>query len=172
MNELITKAMTFAQSAHNVQKYGDCYPYFKHLQDVYDILIEFGFTEKNDLDLLVAAWLHDTIEDTNTSFGDIRSRFGLHVADIVYCLTDELGRNRKERKEKTYPKIRSNPESIIIKVADRIANVRFSSTQDSGHIKMYQDEFTEFQYQLRIYKQIDSMWEHLEKITFQNIATK
>jgi hypothetical protein len=45
-------------------------------------------------------------------------------------------------------------------VADRIANVEFSSTQEGNHLEMYKKEFPDFQYNLRIYKQIDDMWDH------------
>lgn len=164
MTDEIKKAMAYAQKAHNVQVYGECYPYFKHLENVYNVLLQF---EIYDNDMLIAAWLHDCIEDTNTSYNDLKKEFGVDVAEIVYCVTDELGRNRIERKEKTYPKIRSNPKSVILKIADRIANVQFSIEQKSDHFKMYQNEHNNFQYELRIYKQVDSMWEYLEKITFQ-----
>jgi (p)ppGpp synthase/HD superfamily hydrolase len=115
---------------------------------------------------LAASFLHDVIEDTNTSYSDLKKEFDFNIAEIVYCVTDELGRTRKEKKEKTLPKIRSNPKSVILKVADRIANVEFSKKEGSNHFSMYQKEHTDFQYQLRIHRQIDSMWEHLEKILF------
>jgi hypothetical protein len=77
-----------------------------------------------------------------------------------------MGRNRIEKKAKTYPKIRSNPIAIVLKVADRIANVEFSSTQTTGYIGMYKKEHSDFEYHLRISNQISEMWEHLKKITF------
>ncbi len=62
---------------------------------------------------------------------------------IVYCVTDELGRNRKERKEKTYKKIRSNSDAIIIKLADRITNIMNSLI--NGHmIGIYKTEHQAF----------------------------
>jgi len=163
---MIRKARVFAQKAHNVQTYGEIYPYYKHPEDVYNVLLRFNFTEEKDLDLLVGAWLHDTVEDCAISYSDIKKEFGTEIAEIIYCITDEIGRNRKEKKEKTYPKTRSNPKSVILKVADRIANAEFSVTQDSGHADMYRKEFAEFQYELRIYRQIDDMWAHLEKVLF------
>ena len=161
LNAKIKKAMSFAQKAHNVQSYGECYPYFKHLEDVYKVLLEFGFNEERDLDLLVSSYLHDTLEDTTTSYIRLKNEFGEEVAELVYCVTDEIGRNRKEKHLKTYPKIRANPKSIILKVADRIANVRFSFQTSSDHFAMYVKEFPEFQTELRIYRQIDNMWDYL-----------
>lgn len=164
MHDLIKKASAYAQQAHLAQKYGKNYPYHKHLEDVYHVLIRFGFNEINNIELLVAAWLHDILEDTSHSYSDIKKEFGIEVAETVYCVTDELGRNRKERKQKTYPKIKSNNNSIILKVSDRIANVEFSMTQDNNLLKMYQKEHKSFEHHLRIPDHIPKMWEHLNKL--------
>lgn len=164
MHELLKKARVYAQKAHLAETYGEIYPYYKHLEDVYNVLIRFGFNEIDNLNLLVAGWLHDILEDAARSYSDIKKEFGIEVAEIVYNMTDELGRNRKERKEKTYPKIRSNINSVVLKVADRIANIEFSATQNDGHFKMYQKEHEEFVHQLRIHNHIPIMWEHLNKI--------
>jgi len=162
MNEQIKKAMTYAQQAHMAQTY-DGYPYFKHLEDVYEVLLEFNFREDNPeaLPILIASWLHDILEDTARSWSDLKNNFGVEVAEIVYCMTDELARTRKEKKEKTYPKIRSNSKSTILKVADRIANVRHSKSVASSQFDMYLKEQAEFQRMLRIYKHIDAMWDNL-----------
>jgi guanosine-3',5'-bis(diphosphate) 3'-pyrophosphohydrolase len=166
MHQLIIKAREFALKAHTTQIYGDHFPYFKHLEDVYNVLVRFEFNEDRDLDILVASFLHDTIEDTNTSYSDLKKAFDENIAEIVYCMTDEIGRNRKEKKAKTYPKIRSNPKSVIIKVADRIANVEFGISENSSQLEMYKKEHKDFQYNLRIYHQIDVMWDRLESILF------
>jgi len=161
---MIKKAREFSLKFHSTQIYGELYPYYKHLEDVYNVLIRFRFNEEEHLDLLVASFLHDIIEDTEISYSDLKREFNINVAEIVYCMTDELGRNRKEKKAKTYPKIRSNPKSVILKVADRIANVEFSSTQSNDHKKMYMKEYSDFEYHLRIYKQIPEMWEYLKSL--------
>jgi (p)ppGpp synthase/HD superfamily hydrolase len=119
---LIDKAKDFALKAHGNQMYGDEL-YIYHLESVYYVLREFGITSEN---LLASAYLHDTIEDTKISYQDIKREFGYEVAEIVYGVTDELGRNRSERHQKTYPKTALNPQSVILKLADRISNVRAS----------------------------------------------
>jgi (p)ppGpp synthase/HD superfamily hydrolase len=166
MHEQLKRAREFALKAHTAQTYGIIYPYYKHLEDVYNILVKFAFNESADLDILTASFLHDIIEMTDISYTDIKKEFDENIAEITYCVTDEIGRTRKEKKEKTYPKIRSNSKSLILKIADRIANVSFSSTQDSGHFKMYREEYPEFEFNLRIYRHVDSMWEYLHAITF------
>jgi (p)ppGpp synthase/HD superfamily hydrolase len=132
-----------------------------------DILIRFGFKGEipEDLEPLIASFLHDVIEDTARSYSDLKKDFGINVAEIVYCMTDELGRNRKEKKQKTYPKIRSNLKSVILKLADRIANVEHSiKNKNSGFVDMYHMEHEDFQTQLRVYKHADEMWEHLNSL--------
>jgi (p)ppGpp synthase/HD superfamily hydrolase len=169
MHEQLKLAREFALKAHSNQIYGNIYPYYRHLEDVYKVLIRFGFNERDHLNLLAASFLHDTIEDTGTSYNDIKKVFGEEIAEIVFCMSDEMGRNRKEKKEKTYPKTRSNPNSVILKVADRIANAEFSVNEGSRQAAMYREEYKEFEYHLRIHSQIDLMWEHLHYILFKDI---
>jgi len=171
MHERLIRAREFALAAHNTQIYGGIYPYYKHLEDVHDILVRFMFTEEEDLAILTASFLHDTIEDTATSHSDIKKIFGEEIADIVYDMSDELGRSREEKKAKTYSKTRLNHKSVILKVADRIANVTFSSTQNSKHIQMYREEHNDFEKNLRIYRQVDDMWEYLRSITFPIVVS-
>lgn len=165
-------AIDFARKAHKDQTYSDVYSYVRHLEAVHEILIEVGFGD--DEPLMLSAWLHDTIEDTETSYQDILNIFGELIAEVVYGVTDELGRNRKERKRKTYPKIRENNRSLIIKLADRLANVKFSGSGvfgNSSKLGMYKKEQPEFEKELRgryfhapdgnTAVKIEQMWERL-----------
>ena len=116
---------------------------------------KFGFSGK----FIVAGYLHDSIEDDGISYNDIKKHFGFDVAEMVYCVTDELGRNRKEKKEKTLPKTASNSDAIILKLADRIANI-----QHGGKIDMYLKEYNEFKGALFLNTPKDgkAMWDHLD----------
>ena len=78
---------------------------------------------------------------------------------MVYCVTDEIGRNRKEKKAKTLPKTASNPDAIILKLADRIANI-----EHGGKIDMYAKEYDEFKGALFLNTPSDGkiMWNHLD----------
>jgi len=137
---LIDEARYLAISKHGVQGY-DEYPYYYHLEEVVDVLRDHGYTEDK---YIISAYLHDILEDTATSYNDIKKLFGEEIAEIVYCVTDELGRNRKERKEKTYPKIKGNKDAIIIKLADRIANVKNCIKTENALLAMYKNEYAEF----------------------------
>jgi guanosine-3',5'-bis(diphosphate) 3'-pyrophosphohydrolase len=155
-NEKIYKeARMVAIKAHSNQVYDDIFPYEKHLDDVVDILKRFGYSGK----YIVAGYLHDTIEDNGLSYNKIKKYFGFEVAEMVFCVTDELGRTRKEKKEKTLPKTASNPDAIIIKLADRIANI-----EHGGKLDMYKEEHNEFKGALyhNTPKDAKRMWEYLD----------
>jgi (p)ppGpp synthase/HD superfamily hydrolase len=149
--------------AHGNQTYDDVFPYSKHLDDVVDVLKRFGFSGK----YIVAGYLHDIIEDTALSYNKVKKHFGPEVAEMVYCVTDELGRNRAEKKEKTLPKTASNADAIIVKLADRIANI-----EQGGKINMYREEYDVFHQFLFARTPDDGrdMWRHLEKLLKLQIA--
>jgi (p)ppGpp synthase/HD superfamily hydrolase len=149
------EARMVAVKAHSNQSYDEIFPYEKHLDDVVDVLKRFGFSGK----YIVAGYLHDSIEDDGISYNDIKKHFGVDVAEMVYCVTDEIGRNRKEKKEKTLPKTASNPDAIILKLADRIANI-----QHGGKVDMYLKEYQEFKGALYLNTPADgkAMWGHLD----------
>lgn len=143
--------------AHGNQDYDGIFPYKKHLDDVVDVLKRFGFSGK----YIVAGYLHDIIEDTELSFNKVKRYFGEEVAEMVYCVTDELGRDRVEKKRKTLPKTASNPDAIILKLADRIANI-----EHGGKIGMYRDEYEQFKGYLlaNTPESGTAMWEHLDSL--------
>lgn len=133
------RALLVASKAHSNQVY-DIYPYEYHILQVVKIAEELGYDE----DIVVSCGLHDILEDTELSYNDIKTAFGENIAEIVYCVTDELGRNRKERKEKTYPKIRGNWKAAVVKICDRIANVQHSRLYNQKLFDMYNKEHNYF----------------------------
>lgn len=133
------RAMLVAEKAHAGQSY-DIYPYIYHVKQVTEIAEKLGYDES----IVVACILHDTLEDGNLSYNDILKSFGEEIAEIVYAVTDELGRNRKERKLKTYPKIKNNWKAVAVKLCDRIANIKQSKDYNPKMLKCYQDEHDDF----------------------------
>lgn len=151
----ILEARQVAIAAHGDQKYDGIFPYVKHLDDVVEVLKEFG---QDSAPMVCAGYLHDVIEDGGLSYNKIAGYFGPLIAEIVFCVTDELGRNRKERKAKTLPKIASNRSAVALKLADRIANIRHG-----GKIDMYRKEYPEFRDALfSSAPGLESMWTELE----------
>lgn len=156
--EKVQRAKDFADVAHGAQRYGD-HPYVYHLQKVYNVLLQFKVGTE---ELLCAAILHDVLEDTPTNFSDVFRAFGPEVAELVYAVTDELGRNRGERHAKTLPKIKAMPLAVTLKLADRIANVEHSiDTMDVGKLSMYRREHQEFKEALSVHGH-QAMWNYLD----------
>jgi len=79
----------------------------------------------NDPEVLAAALLHDTVEDTNTSPEEIESVFGKRVRLLVDEVTDNRSLPQKDRKKMQVEHARIlSPEAALIKLGDKIANVR------------------------------------------------
>ena len=162
--QLEASAIKMALLAHGKQRYGDK-PYQLHLEQVQAVLIRFGLdSEKN---LVIAAWLHDTLEDTALTAKEIADQFGSPIADIVYRVTDEVGANRQERKSKTYPKIRNHREATLVKLCDRIANVEASSKDPEKRL-MYQNEYFSFKKGVWVDGIADPLWTYLDSVFFDS----
>jgi (p)ppGpp synthase/HD superfamily hydrolase len=98
-----------------------------------------------------AVWAHDTIEDTRVSYNDVKNQLGEEVADIVYAVTNDKGKNRKERAgDKYYEGIRNTPGAVFVKLCDRIANVQYGKMTKSRMFEMYKKENAEFIRQLGV----------------------
>jgi (p)ppGpp synthase/HD superfamily hydrolase len=94
---------------------------------------------------LRAAWGHDLIEDTRNSYNDVKDVLGQEAADIIYAVSNEKGKNRKERaNDKYYEGIRETPGAVFVKLADRIANVQYSKMTQSRMFEMYKKENDHF----------------------------
>jgi guanosine-3',5'-bis(diphosphate) 3'-pyrophosphohydrolase len=86
---VILKALQFAARKHETQRRKDvaASPYINHPIEVANLLAEVG--DVTDVDILVAAILHDTLEDTKTTPEELEQHFGLDVRLIVEELTDD-----------------------------------------------------------------------------------
>lgn len=166
LNDKVKAARKFASMLHDGQLYGEL-PYTTHLEETYLVLLGFGVVDR---DILAAALLHDAMEDTGVSKACIEEIFGEDVAILVAAVTDEPGANRKERKAKTYPKIRNTSDAVLIKLADRIANIEHAKAAVNIRMfKMYAKEAEEFRTQLRgaateYTYVVEDMWRHLEQV--------
>lgn len=114
--------------------------------------------------ILAAAWCHDTIEDTRQTYNDVKKVIGEEATEIVYALTNEKGKNRKERaNEKYYKGIQDTPGAAFVKICDRLANVNYSKQVESRMLQAYwteQSVFFEYLYR----PQYDSMFQELNKL--------
>ena len=121
---LLLEAASFAAQRHRDQRRKDAgaTPYINHPLEVAKILSQAGV---EDPDVLVAALLHDTIEDTETSVTDITERFGERVGQFVLEVTDDKSLPKAERKRLQVQNGRKKSDGAkVIKIADKIANLQ------------------------------------------------
>lgn len=126
----LARSEAFAKDKHRNQLRKDRKSeYWHHLERVVANARELGL--EDDEDIICAAWLHDTIEDTTTDFDDIEENFGLEVAQIVAALTKNK-RLPEERREQEYSvQLQSAPwKAQVIKLCDIWANL---ADLDSGY---------------------------------------
>jgi GTP diphosphokinase / guanosine-3',5'-bis(diphosphate) 3'-diphosphatase len=121
---VVFKALRFAAERHRKQrrKDEDGTPYINHPITVADTILSVGGVD--DLNTIVAALLHDTIEDVGVTAEEIRSLFGEEVANLVKEVSDDKKLPKQERKRlqiETAP--RKSPRAKLIKLADKISNV-------------------------------------------------
>ena len=122
---IILKAAHFAAQKHSKQRRkGERKdPYINHPIEVAMVIAETGGI--TDPEILAAAILHDTIEDTNTTKEDIKTLFGGRVFGIVLEVTDEKSLPKDVRKKLQIEHAPAlSPEATMIKLADKISNVR------------------------------------------------
>jgi (p)ppGpp synthase/HD superfamily hydrolase len=166
--ELLRQAREVSIAAHGEQRYGT-QPYETHLAAVVEILQRFGakLEDEATAPLLIAGWLHDVLEDTPLMREDLKTQFGPQVAELVWLVTDEPGASREDRKPATYRKTRENELAIVLKLADRIANVEEGIAARSNKLGMYRREQAEFAGILREAPQhpmAEKMWKHLDQL--------
>jgi (p)ppGpp synthase/HD superfamily hydrolase len=102
-------------------------PYVNHLLEVATLVAQ--ATGGTDTDAIIAALLHDTIEDQNVTAETIAGEFGQHVADIVMEVTDDKSLPKAERKRQQVESAsKRSREAKLIKLADKTSNVRAVTT--------------------------------------------
>lgn len=121
---LLLKALNFSAGKHRHQRRKDtaASPYINHPIEVANILWTIG--QVHDVTAIIAAILHDTLEDTDTTPEEIRTRFGDEVLGLVLEVSDDKNLSKQERKQKQI--IHSPGLSLRakqLKLADKICNV-------------------------------------------------
>ena len=121
----LMKAVDFAAKKHKDQrrKNASATPYINHPIGVTNILSQEAGIE--DLQVLQAALLHDTVEDTETTFEEIEENFGREVRDIVAEVTDDKSLPKLKRKQLQIDNAsKKMHKSKLVKLADKIYNIR------------------------------------------------
>lgn len=122
---LILKALEFAAQKHRDQrrKDKDASPYINHPIQLANVLWHEG--RVGDPAVIAAALLHDTVEDTETSWQELRGEFGDEIANIVLEVTDVHWLRKIVRKRLQVAKARhASKQARLVKLADKICNLR------------------------------------------------
>lgn len=163
------EAAAFAIHDRVNQKYDNVLPYGFHLKLTASYVSKYAHeVVADETDLLIlyaAAYLHDCIEDARMSYNDLvrfirefnpevqplskemKTRLETEVPEIVYALTNEKGRDRKERaNERYYAGIRATRFAPFVKLCDRLANIRYTTLFffTNRMLEIYQQEHPTF----------------------------
>lgn len=123
--DLIATALDFSAKKHRDQRRKDhaASPYINHPILLFKILA--AEAKITDEVVLISALLHDTVEDTDTTFEEIERHFGSAIASVVKEVTDDMSLPRLKRKEQQVQHApHLSKEAALVKFADKIANLR------------------------------------------------
>jgi guanosine-3',5'-bis(diphosphate) 3'-pyrophosphohydrolase len=155
------RAKEFAIRTHMSQIHRDKF-YTCHLEQVENVLIRFDCCSFR---MRAAAWLHGTVNKSGVTMNDINREFPGFIASMVDALTNAPGETREERNSATFSRIKERGGmAIILKLADRIANVEEAISSSDISLSMYKDEYSDFRDALHEPGMADAMWEHLDAL--------
>lgn len=167
-SSLVPRAHELAQKCHEGQFRKSGEPYFDHCLAVANIISEeWGIKDDN---FRIAALLHDTVEDSNLTLDEIRSQFGPEVGQLVDGVTKLNTGNDKDTLAKVLKETYINPGVAVLKLADRLHNMRTLSSMPP------EKQRTKSQETLDVYAKLAEslgMWEvktELEDLSFQYLA--
>lgn len=170
MTEINIKSIIlFSRFKHSNQKRKSGEDYFSHIIDVVNIVeeilnslpYEFNLAIENRNELIAAAYLHDTIEDTQTNFDDIESLANAKVAYWVGTLSEDNRLPRRQKHEEYWRTLKNaSIEVKIVKLADIYSNlIGIRGSEDIDWIRYY---IKKIQQTLSVLNQLSSI-EHYQK---------
>jgi (p)ppGpp synthase/HD superfamily hydrolase len=122
----IARAVEFAAAQHGDQRRKTGVPYLEHLLEAMQILVEGAGVTSSDV--LVAAVLHDVVEDTPCTLAAVAAEFGPRVAELVGWVTipdPGPGEDRQAVRQAHLRRLRDAPrDARLVKLADRMSNVQ------------------------------------------------
>jgi guanosine-3',5'-bis(diphosphate) 3'-pyrophosphohydrolase len=140
----LLEALDFAAQRHSAQrrKGPDAAPYVNHLIEVAMLVACVG--QVDDVEVLIAAVLHDVLEDTATTAAEVEQRFGARVLALVDALSDDKSLPRGRRREVTLEELPETEALVkIIKLADLSSNIKLLPQTWSDERKLEYLEWSE-----------------------------
>jgi (p)ppGpp synthase/HD superfamily hydrolase len=176
-SELFNKMLGYAMEKHGADTYDKGAPYIVHPIGVSNVANRFGIAV-TDLEFGYYVHLgcigHDLLEDTDAKYRALLKHFGFDVAEIIYLVTDELGRTKEEVNHKTWPKTRSDERAIAVKLCDRVFNMETSLANKSHQLRRYVEEYKDFKNHLEFYGKhaevMKRLWAHLDSLYEECVA--
>ena len=170
---LLNRAYVYAMKAHGKQKRASGDPYFSHPLEVAGILTDL----KLDDATIIAALLHDTIEDTRATRAQIEKQFGKEIAGLVEGLTKlkklDLVSKRAEQAEnlrKLLLAIADDVRVLLVKLADRLHNMRTLKFMPEDKRNRIAEETLDIYAPLAGRMGMHEMREELEDLAFRQIT--
>lgn len=161
MNNIVDIAREQAFKAHeDVSHLYDGEPYKVHLIMAQVIAMAFAhlIPKEDILDVIGGVLHHDTIEDTNLTYEDIRNATNVRIAKLAKAVTNKEGATRQERaNDEYYEGIRNTKYATFVKLCDRIANVQASLESNRRLFDMYKKEHQHFKEMLYT-EEYNEMW--------------
>ena len=171
--ETLSKAYNFALNAHKNQKRDSGDPYLIHPVAVADILSDL----KLDSATIATGLLHDTIEDTKTTYKIVEKEFGKEVADLVEGVTKiselegkVIENSKAENIRKLILATSKDIRVLLVKIADRLHNMRtLSAISDESRSKRIAKETMEIYAPLSDRMGMNHIRDELEDLSFQKL---
>lgn len=136
--DLIKKASDFATLKHKgqIRIFGKI-PYISHPSAVADLVTKYG----GSAEMIAAAWLHDTLEDTDTTEEELREKFGDKVANLVVEISSPEISDKSQKGKYLADKMNTmSSEALTIKLCDRLHNVSDLDKSSSRFQQLYPAE--------------------------------
>ncbi len=121
---ILLRALYYAKNKHHDQTRKDeaLSPYIDHPKKVAFTIMQVG--DVNDMEVIAAALLHDTLEDTETTSEELEALFGPRVRRLVEEVTDDKTLPKQVRKERQIQNAANlSPDAVLIRIADKISNI-------------------------------------------------
>lgn len=170
VSENLEEAYNITSKSHEGQKRKSGEPYLTHCVEVYKIINnEFGIKDEK---YLIAALLHDSIEDTPLTLNEVNQKFGLEVVDLIEGVTKLEKGNDRDTLSKVLDKSFLNPGVAIIKLADRLHNMRTLTFMKPE--KQYDKSKETMEVYTKLAESL-GMWEvktELEDLSYQYLSPK
>ena len=139
---MINEAYAFAEKKHIGQTRQNGTPYIHHPIQVVEVIKQYFSNHPKIDELMIAGYLHDTIEDTETTIDEIRLQFGHYVAHLVESVTNNEQLKQKMGKTNYLcdKMVNMDEDALNLKLCDRLANVLDLCHASTTFAKKYKKE--------------------------------